>query len=108
MTFSEKKYHQKISLGQAGNSVMAIIAVSLVLFVLFAFIESICYFNFKDKQTALSFYNKNILSWFTMPASFNKLITRPWTIITHMFIHTNTWKVFANMLWLWTCRAIKK
>ncbi|MBL7747918.1 MAG: rhomboid family intramembrane serine protease, partial [Chitinophagaceae bacterium] len=27
---------------------------------------------------------------------------KPWTIITHMFVHDNIWKVFANMLWLWT------
>ena len=27
--------------------------------------------------------------------------SRPWTILTHMFIHRSIWQVFANMLWLW-------
>ena len=28
-------------------------------------------------------------------------MSRPWTIITHMFVHDNIWKIFGNMLWLW-------
>ncbi|MBL7744237.1 MAG: rhomboid family intramembrane serine protease, partial [Chitinophagaceae bacterium] len=26
---------------------------------------------------------------------------KPWTILTHMFVHADIWHVFANMLWLW-------
>jgi membrane associated rhomboid family serine protease len=29
------------------------------------------------------------------------MLSRPWTIITHMFVHDNFWKIFSNMLWLW-------
>src|SRR5437764_6798776 len=30
-------------------------------------------------------------------------MTRPWTIITHMFVHDtiSVWHILANMLWLW-------
>jgi membrane associated rhomboid family serine protease len=102
MTYSERQYKQKISLGQSGNAVMMLIAICTVLFVIFAFIKALSYFNHKDQQTALSFFHNNVLSWVAMPADFNKLISRPWTIITHMFVHDNIWKVFANMLWLWS------
>lgn len=102
MTYSERQYKQKISLGQSGNAVMMLIAINLVLFVIFAFIKALCFFNYKDQPTALSFFHNNVLSWVALPADAGKLITRPWTIITHMFVHDNIWKVFANMLWLWS------
>jgi membrane associated rhomboid family serine protease len=62
--------------------------------------KAIWYFRF-PKEIAPDLFNKNVLGWFAMPASSDKLITKPWTVITHMFVHDNVWKVFANMLWLW-------
>lgn len=40
----------------------------------------------------------NILA---VPASFNKLIIRPWTLITYMFTHKDIWHILFNMLWLY-------
>jgi membrane associated rhomboid family serine protease len=42
------------------------------------------------------------LGLFALSADANSLLHRPWTIITHFFVHDNVWKVFANMLWLWS------
>ncbi|MBK6382793.1 MAG: rhomboid family intramembrane serine protease [Chitinophagaceae bacterium] len=36
-----------------------------------------------------------------MPATTDGILSKPWTVLTHMFVHDNVWKVFANMLWLW-------
>lgn len=102
MAYSEGKYRRRLSLGQSGNSLMMLIAISLVMFVLFAFIKVIWYFIYADKDVAASSFNNDVLSWFILPADFNKLITRPWTILTHMFLQVGIWKVFANMLWLWS------
>ena len=101
MTYSEKKYRQKISLGQSSNTLVSLIVIHLVMFVIFAFIKALWYFRYTDNQAALNFYNKNVLSWFTLPADPDKMMSQPWSLLTHMFIHVSIWQVFANMLWLW-------
>ncbi len=101
MPYTEQQYKQKISLGQSGNTLTLLIATCLVLFVGLAFMRAIWFFRF-PKEIAPALFEKNVLGLFTMPASTDKLLYKPWTIITHMFVHDNVWKVFANMLWLWT------
>jgi membrane associated rhomboid family serine protease len=106
MTYSEKKYksagsgRQKISLGESGNTLMTLIAICLIMFVGLAFMKAVWYFKY-PKEEALTYFNKDVLSLFILSADLNKLISHPWTIITHMFVHDNIWKIFANMLWLW-------
>src|SRR6202008_4307038 len=102
MAYSEKQYKQKIALGQSGNALMMLIAICLIMFVGMAFMKAIWYFRYNDnKEIALSLFNKNVLGWFTMPADLNNLGSRPWTVISYMFVHDNIWRVLANMLWLW-------
>src|SRR6266404_6130448 len=100
MPYSERKYKQKISLAQSSNTLLMLIAICLIMFVSLAFMKAVWYFKY-PKEEALGFFNKNVMSLFVLPADLNKILTRPWTIITHMFVHDNVWKVFANMLWLW-------
>jgi membrane associated rhomboid family serine protease len=106
MTYSEQKYKPtgpsgpKISLGQSGNTLMTLIAICLIIFVGLAFMKAVWYFRF-PKEEALGFFNKDVLSLFTLSADLNNMMSRPWTIITHMFVHDNFWKIFSNMLWLW-------
>lgn len=106
MTYFEKKYKSsasggpKISLGESGNTLMTVIAICLIMFVGLAFMKAVWYFRY-PKEEALGYFNKNVLGLFTLPADFNNMMSRPWTIITHMFVHDNIWKIFANMLWLW-------
>ena len=42
----------------------------------------------------------SLLKWLSVPASLSKLITRPWTIITYMFLHEGFFHILFNMLWL--------
>ena len=100
MTYSEKQYKQKITLGQNGNALMMLIAICLIAFVGLAFMKAVWYFRF-PKELAPSLFEKNMLGWVTMPADSEKLLSKPWTVLTHLFVHDNVWKVFANMLWLW-------
>jgi membrane associated rhomboid family serine protease len=101
MIYSEKQYKQKITLGQSGNTLMTLIAICLIMFVGLAFMKAVWYFRF-PKELAPALFTKNVLGWFTMPADVDGMLTRPWTIITNMFVHDNIWNVFANMLWLWS------
>ena len=100
MIYSEQKYKNKITLGQSGNTLVMLIAICLVVFAGLAFMKAVWYFRF-PKEIAPSLFEKNVLGWFVMPAATESMVNKPWTILTHMFVHDNIWKVFANMLWLW-------
>ena len=100
MAYLEKKYRPRITLGQSNNALVLLIAINLILFVILAFIKALYFFKYSDKNAAIAFYYENVLDWFTLPADGNKILTRPWTILTHMFSHERVWHVLANMLWL--------
>ena len=102
MSFKEKKYKQQITLGQPGNALMMLIGICLIMFVGLQFMKAVWFFRYNDtKDIALSLYNNNVLALFTLPAEIDALGKRPWALLTHMFVHDNIWRVFANMLWLW-------
>ena len=42
-----------------------------------------------------------ILEWFGLSNDFGKFLVRPWTIITHAFLHFNLWHLFWNMVILY-------
>lgn len=98
--YTEKKHTQKITLGQSDNALMMLIAICLIAYVGLAFMKAVSYFTYQ-KDLALPLFNKNVLGLFVLPADVDKLLSKPWTIITHMFVHDNVWKVFTNMIWLW-------
>jgi membrane associated rhomboid family serine protease len=85
--------------GQDGNALITLIAIQLVVFILLAFIKVIYYFTYSNN--GLEAYENTILNWVTLPANLSTFVTRPWTLITHMFVHDNVWHIVANMLWLW-------
>lgn len=39
--------------------------------------------------------------YLAVPASPLKLLFRPWTVFTHMFVHDGLWHVLINMIWLY-------
>ena len=89
-----------MTLGQSDNALIKLIAISIIVYVGLAFMKAVWYFTYQ-KELVPALFNKDIMNLFVMPADFNKILSRPWTIITHMFVHDNFWVVFANMLWLW-------
>ena len=42
-----------------------------------------------------------ILSWVALPASFELFISRPWTILSYMFLHFEFMHILFNVLWLY-------
>jgi membrane associated rhomboid family serine protease len=101
MAYYKKAYKRRLSFGQGNNALITLIAINLVVFIIFVFIEAIFRLRYENREEAITMFNKNVLSWFTLPADINKIGARPWTIITHIFVHIDFWRVFANMLWLW-------
>lgn len=46
-------------------------------------------------------FNPGIAEWLTLPASFPTFLTRPWTLLTYMWIHFDVLHVLFNLLWLY-------
>jgi membrane associated rhomboid family serine protease len=92
-----QKRNRNLLLGQEGNALVALIAISAIMFVLINFIK----IGFYLGGLSLDAYTKNVLAWFVVPANPSTLLSRPWTIFTYMFTHDGVWHMISNMLWLW-------
>lgn len=42
-----------------------------------------------------------LVEWLALPSDFGVLITRPWTLITYMFLHYSFLHILFNLLWLY-------
>lgn len=42
-----------------------------------------------------------IYDWFSMPATFDEFITRPWSIVTYGFLHNGFLHILFNLIWLY-------
>ena len=105
MAYHEQEYRKRLSLAQAKNALITLIAINLVLFVILAFIQAIYFLQYDAANAATSAtdqFNTRVLKWFALPSDMSQFITRPWTLITYMFVHVSVWHILANMLWLWT------
>ncbi|HEV8506418.1 MAG TPA: rhomboid family intramembrane serine protease [Chitinophagaceae bacterium] len=100
MSYYEKEYKRRLSLGQDGNALVMLIAINLVIFVLFAFVKVIYYFSYDQPAADINFGN-DIYNNLALPASLHEFVKKPWTLITHMFYHYSVWHIISNMLWLW-------
>jgi len=49
----------------------------------------------------LTSHTQEILDWLAVPASIGRLIMRPWTLFTYMFLHYEFWHILFNLLWLY-------
>jgi membrane associated rhomboid family serine protease len=100
MAYHERQYRKSISLAQANNALILLIAINLVIFVILAFLKAVYHLQY-ERGEAINLYQQNILSYFALPGDLNKLGSRPWTVLTHMFTHDDIWHILGNMLWLW-------
>lgn len=101
MSYYQQRNRHRLSIGQDGNALTMLIAINLIVFVFLAFVKVIYYFS-EGKLGTTSFEN-NFFTWLTLPADIDKFISRPWTLITHMFVHDMqyVWHILGNMIWLW-------
>ena len=83
-------YHFKIQ----NNLIKLIVAITgiYLLYIILKFF----FFLFNASSVVDAIYN-----FFTLPANLGKLIFRPWTIFTYIFIHTNFWHFFINLIVLY-------
>jgi membrane associated rhomboid family serine protease len=85
-------------LGQDGNTLVLLIAISAIVFAIINFIKIGYYLGNFD---VADYYN-NVLNWFLVPAKGSKVLHQPWSLLTYMFTHESVWHMISNMLWLWS------
>ncbi|MFL5744661.1 MAG: rhomboid family intramembrane serine protease [Niastella sp.] len=94
---SEDRYRKKVGLGQEGNNLVFLIGVLAIVFCIFKFMWLVYKIAEKDMGT----YDQNIFNWLVVPGDFEKMMTRPWTLLSFMFMHSDPWDMLGNILWLW-------
>lgn len=82
--------------------VTQLMLVNITAFILLLFIRVI--YLLEDR--GLPAFNNEILSYTMLPADFNTLLHRPWTLLTAMFAHIRFWDIFSHMVWLWCFGSI--
>lgn len=79
-----------------GNIITRLIFVNVAMFILINLGIVLLKFILNDPGATAMWIRQ-----FTVPADLNKLITRPWTIITHFISHIGFFHILFNMLWLY-------
>ncbi|HEX2970149.1 MAG TPA: rhomboid family intramembrane serine protease [Bacteroidales bacterium] len=80
---------------KSGNNLTKLIYINIAVFLLMA-IAAIFGFLLSNQVIA-----DRVLSFFSVPADLNKLVLKPWTLITYMFTHKDILHILFNMLWLY-------
>ncbi len=91
------KTNRNILLGQDNNALVLLFAANALIFVVLNFIKIVYFLS----DTPLDFFYRQVLNWFTLPASVDILSSRPWTIVVYMFTHHSIWHLISSLLWLW-------
>jgi membrane associated rhomboid family serine protease len=86
-----------MGLGQDNNAVLMLLATIAVIFCIFKFTWGV----YKMSEWDINAYYRNVLDWVRLPADFEKMMTRPWTLLTYMFVHDSAIRMIGNVLWLW-------
>jgi membrane associated rhomboid family serine protease len=78
-----------------GSNLIKLIYINIGIFLILAITAIV---GFLISNPAIPEITLKLLS---VPASFNALLVKPWTIITYMFTHRDIWHILFNMLWFY-------
>jgi len=84
-------FHQKSAL-----SVLIIINISIWILIQ---ILKVLFFLFNQPESSAAV--QIVLYYFALPAYLPGLMTKPWSLMTYMFLHVDFWHIIFNMLWLY-------
>ncbi len=80
-----------------GDTVFRLIAANVAIYILFSLIGVFAYLF----TGSTSGFEAFVEQWLYLPSEPMKLITRPWTLLTYMFLHAGFFHILFNMLMLW-------
>jgi len=80
---------------KSGSTLIKLLYVNIGVFIIVNVVHLVLFLlNIPPEQYS-------IVNWLSVPANLNLLMTRPWTMITYMFLHEEIWHIIFNMLWLY-------
>ena len=88
---------RQILLGQDNNALVLLFAINMLVFLLINFVKIVYFIS----DTPQEIFYRQILHWFTLPASADIFWGRPWTLFSYMFTHHTIWHLISSMVWLW-------
>ncbi|MBI1344373.1 MAG: rhomboid family intramembrane serine protease [Terrimonas sp.] len=100
MNYYDQRSRSRFTSVLDNNALVMLIAIHLVVFVLFSFINVFYFFSFEKEIARVHFY-QDIYTNLAIPAGFREFLHKPWTLLTHMFYHFEVWHLISNMIWLW-------
>lgn len=98
MNLLRKEQNRKTLLGDDGNPLLWLIYINVTVFIILGFIRIVYVLSDMD----LALFDTEIMHWFSLPAHWKLLITRPWTLLTAAFTHSSIWQLIGNMFFLWS------
>ncbi len=82
---------------RSGSMLSILILINIAVWILTKVVYVIFFlYNHPD----VTFADNLILHYFALPANPADLASRPWTLVTYMFLHIEFWHILFNMLWL--------
>jgi membrane associated rhomboid family serine protease len=98
MNVKEDSYRKRMNLGQDGNALVQLLVLNAVIFVILKFV----YVFFLLTDASMQGYLTHVFNWFVLPANPEKIILKPWTLISFMFTDQELFRFISNMFWLWS------
>lgn len=99
---------QDIKVAYTSSIIYKLIIINVVVFLLLNIVNVIIFLSNSDRSISEA-VTGNIMSWIMLPADTRNLLTRPWTLFTHLFTHYQIFHLLFNMLWLyWFGRIIQE
>ena len=83
-----------------GGNLVRLILVNLGVFVAMV-LAYVLFLPAGGGREALLMRDTWLVQWLRSTADLGTLVTRPWTVVTYMFLHTGLGHIFWNMLILW-------
>lgn len=105
MAVKHQNQKNNILLGQNNNALTWLIIINAVVFVLLFTTKVFYEFHFQDskiKGIGDARFQQQVMDWFVLPSNFKMLATRPWTLLTYMFVHSSPLQLLSSTLWLWS------
>ena len=93
---------------RSGNVISQLIIVNVAVFLIINIVYVVVVLIHSDRLIPEA-TRTSILSWIALPGGWMPLLERPWTLITHMFVHFGIFHILFNMLCLyWFGRIIQE
>lgn len=94
---SFREYYNK-STNKSNDALIMLILINAVIFALMGLVKVWYLLTNSNLQE----FQNEIFNWFIVPSAAKVFATRPWTILSYMFLYSGFWHLLSTMLWLYS------